>query len=213
VGITEISDTKWDKLLNELGLRLKAEGLPDAEPVFERICLIDDFTASGSNLIRKEESGAWKGKVPTFLEQNVDRIGKHIRADSVVQIHHYMGSHKARETITRLLDEYLKETAKFSFRFNLTFSMVLSQAVVIDEHCPAELVDLLKTCYGKSCQTTHTGQDIWFGYKQCGLPLVLEHNTPNNSIALLWANSRKPNTDNHTMKPLFPRKQRHVDHG
>ena len=27
------------------------------------------------------------------------------------------------------------------------------------------------------------------GYAACSLPLVLEHNTPNNSLALLWAES------------------------
>lgn len=46
----------------------------------------------------------------------------------------------------------------------------------------------------------HTG-DIKFGYDACGLPLVLHHNTPNNSIYLLW--SRR------LSNPLFVRYERH----
>jgi hypothetical protein len=30
-----------------------------------------------------------------------------------------------------------------------------------------------------------------YGYANCALPLVLEHNTPNNSISLLWADRRR----------------------
>lgn len=46
----------------------------------------------------------------------------------------------------------------------------------------------------------HTGS-IKYGYDNCGLPLVLHHNTPNNSIYLLW--SRK------YQNPLFMRFERH----
>jgi hypothetical protein len=214
VAVTEISDKKWEKLVKELGIRLHAEGMPTSSPIFERICLIDDFTASGSSVIRNEE-GTWKGKIPTFLDQNSERVGRHILSNCIIQIHHYIGSAQARETIENLLADYQKEKSEFRFRFEITFSMILSKDIVIDNQSPIELVALLKDCYGKSCQSTHTGEDIWFGYKQCGLPVILDHNTPNNSIALLWASSHKPNDkdDKHVMKPLFPRKQRHIDHG
>src|SRR3546814_12324535 len=37
----------------------------------------------------------------------------------------------------------------------------------------------------------HAGEaeqkDLKLGYADCALPLILEHNTPNNSIPLLWA--------------------------
>jgi hypothetical protein len=69
VAATEISDDKWDKLLKELKARLEKEGFGEAAPVFERICLVDDFTASGSSLIREEPDGTWKGKVPVFIAQ------------------------------------------------------------------------------------------------------------------------------------------------
>jgi hypothetical protein len=47
--------------------------------------------------------------------------------------------------------------------------------------------------------------DARYGYAACGLPLVLHHNTPNNSIALLWSYEDK------TIRGLFPRVQRHKE--
>jgi hypothetical protein len=47
--------------------------------------------------------------------------------------------------------------------------------------------------------------DMKQGYAGCGLPVVLVHNTPNNSIYLLWAN------ETNSVRGLFPRVIRHKD--
>lgn len=50
--------------------------------------------------------------------------------------------------------------------------------------------------------------DMKLGYANCALPIVLDHNTPNNSIPLLWAET--PGANNvHPMRPLFHRRDRH----
>jgi hypothetical protein len=50
--------------------------------------------------------------------------------------------------------------------------------------------------------------DTPIGYDDCALPLVLGHNTPNNSVCLLWAESPEgPNSNQR--KALFPRYERH----
>ena len=46
-----------------------------------------------------------------------------------------------------------------------------------------------------------------YGYGYCALPLVLEHNTPNNSIPMLW--SETGSQSNPRMRPLFHRRDRH----
>lgn len=46
-----------------------------------------------------------------------------------------------------------------------------------------------------------------YGYGGCALPLVLEHNTPNNSIPLIWSETGP--AINPRMRPLFQRRQRH----
>ena len=39
----------------------------------------------------------------------------------------------------------------------------------------------------------------YLGFNECGLPLVLNHNSPNNSLAILWLPADKK------YKGLFPR--------
>ena len=42
-----------------------------------------------------------------------------------------------------------------------------------------------------------------YGFAGCRLPVVLSHNTPNNSLFLLWAEAE------HNVRGLFPRVSRH----
>src|ERR1700676_1802557 len=48
---------------------------------------------------------------------------------------------------------------------------------------------------------------IRHGYGNSALPVVLEHNCPNNAITLLW--SETDGSPGHPMRPLFPRRHRH----
>jgi hypothetical protein len=66
---------------------------------------------------------------------------------------------------------------------------------------------LIEKYYDNSNETDSTwlgGTDLKYGFSACGLPLILGHNTPNNSIGLLWA-------DGPQMRSLFPRVTRHKD--
>jgi hypothetical protein len=53
----------------------------------------------------------------------------------------------------------------------------------------------------------HKG-DATLGYRDSRLPLVLSHNTPNNSIALLWADTSE-RRDGKSRHALFTRYERH----
>jgi hypothetical protein len=64
----------------------------------------------------------------------------------------------------------------------------------------AGLAELCDRYYDPTLGDEHTG-NVKYGYDQCGLPLVLHHNAPNNSLFFLWA--RKWGS------PLFPRYERH----
>jgi len=211
VASSEISDEKWKSLGKKLKGRL--EGYSDVDCTFERICLIDDFTGSGSTLIRKDD-GVWDGKIQKFCEQNANRV--QLSQDCFVQIHHYLSSSKAKETIEEALPQFEATINRFSFV--TSFSWVLSSApdVVMSDESDSELLSWIDRHYNSSIQDTHNCKDgvpIQRGYKQCGLPVVLEHNTPNNSIALLWASSKPDGSDVHQMRPLFPRVNRHIDNG
>ena len=209
VAFSEISNDKWEDLKSELWKSLARAGPSRDAPLFEVVCLVDDFSGSGSSLIRFVD-GKWKGKIEKFYRANHGRVGSQLSNNCVLQIHHHLASQKAQRQIESDLRNFA--TTHPGFEYVATFSEVLPGDIVVDDaDSDSELVTLLKTRYDKGIEDAHTGPDIWFGYKQCGLPLVLEHNTPNNSIALLWAASKKGAVLQ--MKPLFARRKRHSSHG
>lgn len=213
VASVEISQQKWDSLSGKLRKRLDDEGFKTEDAVFERVCLIDDFTGSGSSLIRFEKS-VWDGKVPDKFYKQIKEsniVGKYIKQGALIQIHHYLASNQAQISIKEDIHKFAENITELTFE--TSFSHVLTGNIVLNDDGDASLVSLVKDWYDPKIQTSHTGEDIWFGYKKCGLPLVLDHNTPNNSLAFLWASSPDTSISLKRMRPLFPRKQRHLDHG
>lgn len=211
VAFSEINDDKWDDLRGELWKSLARHGPSRHEAVFEAICLVDDFSGSGSSLLRYDpQEKKWKGKVAKFQKANKGRVGAFLSKDCVIHVHHHLASDQARRQIEDDLERLGQEDP--TFRYSASFSYALPKHIVInDAWSGADLVNLLKSWYDAGIEDDHTGKDIWFGYKQCGLPLVLEHNTPNNSVALVWAESKPGATPQ--MKPLFARRKRHSSHG
>lgn len=214
VPLAEISPQKWKSLSEKLGKRLlDAEEFSSEDALFERICLIDDFTGSGFTLVRFDND-EWDGKVPKFCDQCVTNgiLGTHVKQGCTVHIHHYLASTKAKESITLELEKYEKTSSNFSFV--KTFSYVLPTDIVVShDDNDQELVSLISEFYDASIESKSTKKNIHYGYRQCGLPLILDHNTPNNSIALLWAKSKHGSVSQAKMRPLFHRKERHIDHG
>lgn len=214
VAFSEITDAKWEDLRGELKKSLVATGMdqPTAEAnnTFEVICLVDDFSGSGSSLLRKLPSKNWGGKINKFHNSGSPRVGSFLSSDCVLHIHHHLASAKACAQIEQDLEAFAPEHPLF--KYETSFSYVLPPEVVVGDHTDdAALTSLIKAYYDADIEDEHTGEDIWYGYKQCGLPLVLEHNTPNNSIALLWAESKQDASPR--MKPLFARRKRHSSHG
>lgn len=211
VPMAEISEGKQKSLCKKLQDRLAKLG-SDAPATFEWVCLIDDFTGSGTSSIRLEQAG-WDGKVDKFIKDNALQQAQPFIAEGAhIQVHHYLASAWAAEQVVDLLRQYQAHQGKFTFI--PSFSHRLPSDIKIDAAADATLEALLHARYDPSVETTHTGKDIWLGYKQCGLPLMLDHNAPNNSVATLWARSDPGKATyvpaNH-MSPLFPRRQRHSD--
>jgi hypothetical protein len=94
--------------------------------------------------------------------------------------------------------------AQFSRTQILTGAVIDSRVTITDATSP--IGALCEKYYDESLGDEHTG-NIKFGFDGCGLPLVLHHNTPNNSLYLLWA--RRSNT----VEPLFVRYERHGREG
>jgi hypothetical protein len=209
VATNEISGRKWKDLHEKLAERIAVrEDFHGVDARFEWVCLIDDFSASATSSIL-EENGKWKGKVVRFLDGPPERAELPLMDGAVVLIHHYLG--------TATADEKIGEACKGIGRAHPALQFMHSFAYVLPprfsmQHCgDAELLDLIRRHFDEKCGDKIVGYKIPFGYKEGGLPLVLEHNTPNNAIALLWAAS-PPDTDSPTpVVPLFPRRKRHME--
>jgi hypothetical protein len=91
--------------------------------------------------------------------------------------------------------------------------LIINDDVILSEDRKYEpgFCGLLEKYYDKDIEDsgTKTGKtDLIYGYAGCGLPLVLNHNCPNNSVYLLWALSKAAKKQD-GLNALFPRIYRH----
>jgi len=197
------SPEKWRDLLDKLR---KQSGEPEA--VFRRIVLVDDFTASGTSLIRLE-NGAYTGKLPRFLASLKER-GQFCQQTRLI-VHHLIGTRQARDHIDQQIAAYrAAEPEAWSVVEGepvVTYGHLFDATLPLDPLRDAEIVQLTQAYYDAGIQNEHTAKggsaDIRLGYAKCGLPLVLDHHTPNNSIALLLAESDAPPPPGHRIRARF----------
>jgi len=176
--------------------------------------LIDDFVGSGTTLLRKKEDCSWTGKLFRFWDDNKDRFEMYFEAHWSLCVHHYLATQRAKRTIEERIKEIAAERGNGNWFDNvqLSFGAELPADLPLSKETHPEFLQLADRYYDPSIETRHTrvaGTDVKLGFGQCALPLVLEHNTPNNSIALLWADTLGDNNQ-HAMRPLFRRRQRHT---
>ncbi|MAW86287.1 MAG: hypothetical protein CMJ42_07145 [Phyllobacteriaceae bacterium] len=220
---TQLDTEKWQDLLSQLG-----EAVEDADARFRLVYLIDDFMGSGSSFLRyNDEKKKWSGKLNKFKEsifhaqdQLADR--KIFSDDWQLCIHHHIGTFAASQTAV----EREKE-ARSAFQIEGWASEVhFSFGTILPKNLPIntpgnnfdDFIELTNIYYDPAIRTKHTDvggvTHLGLGYAGCALPLILDHNTPNNSVALLWAETeggeREGGTIAPAMSPLFRRRQRHV---
>ena len=222
VQVTQIDIEKWKDLLDNL-----RKDLDDSNARFRLVYLIDDFTATGTSFLRfDEKKEEWRGKLIRFRD-SVEGANDALDGDKLFDegwqlcIHHYMASHAARGEIKERLEK-LKANGVSSEDWgqstHLSFGTVLPRHLPINvDNSNEDFVKLTQKYYDPILRTKHTDvggvQHLGLGYGACALPLVLEHNTPNNSVALLWAETAGGNhggVQTRPMRPLFRRRHRHV---
>lgn len=206
----DVSHTKADDMVVKLRKDLTQilERAPtEQEARFQYVVLLDDFSASGTSFIRQAPDGAWDAKIPKIiasLEQSAS-LGNAV-ADSgvVVMIVLYVAANQAVDYI----EKHLK-TLTFS-KGEIRFTVVhrLGAGAPLDDTDDDAILELVKQdrYFDDSVDDEHGkvgGTSKRYGYAEGRLPLVLGHNTPNNSIFLLWAE------DMQKVRGLFPRVSRH----
>jgi hypothetical protein len=204
---TQISPEKWSDVLEELRV---SQGT-DAK--FDRVFLLDDFIGTGKTLLRRnEEKQTWTGRLVRFRSDVESVSDSHFAAGWKLHVHHYIATRRSTEAVksSERMARHSLQPAWFN-EVSFSFGLVLSELVSLNEARQSAFWALTERYYDAAIETKATrvgGEDVKRGFGGCGLPLVLEHNTPNNSVALLWAETRG-GVGVHAMRPLFRRAQRH----
>lgn len=203
---TQINDSKWRDVLEEL-----REDLEDDQARFSRIFLVDDFAGSGKTLLRRDKKGVWTGKLKKFRDEQSEIFDTHLEPGWTLHVHHYVGSHEASKRISATADEAGRELGSDWFQnLSFTYGLILPENVRLTPDQNSSFWSQTETYYDPIIETEAIrvgGKTAKRGFGDCGLPLILEHNTPNNSVALLWAETT--GEKGHPMRPLFRRAQRH----
>lgn len=223
VVATQVDKDKWQDLLEKL-----RKDLNDDRARFALVYLLDDFMGTGTSLLRfNKEKEKWSGKLVRFkdsLEAAVQSMGKDelFEFDWRLCVHHYIGTADAKKSIQGREVEARSFFASPAWARAVHFSF----GTVLPDDLPVNkvlgkydaFIQLTRTYYDPDIRTEHTDvggvAHLGLGYGGCALPLVLDHNTPNNSVALLWAETdgglRDGGVHAPAMRPLFRRRQRHA---
>lgn len=178
----------------------------DAERTFCHFVLIDDFTGSGFTALRQAGDGTWSGKlyhVKTALDKLVtDRIAaENYTVDVVI----YTAAAKAEVA----LRDQLAKAGLTNWKLAVVQAIPDSHLVDTD----SEFADLCRAHHDPvvddKIKTDAASPTAALGFRDSRLPLVLSHNTPNNSVGVLWENTVDDPHSTRRFSPLFPRHERH----
>ncbi len=204
----EVEGGRAVKLLEELKRSLSGivGGEPPADALkFRTAILLDDFSGSGRSYLRADGSD-YSGKIARFhrnlFTPNSGTSALFDLPNLEVLVVLYSGTHQAREHLEEQMTNLWTPRGIF---WKLSIIYDLDSRLCILPGGGHAMERLVEKYYDNAIQDEHTdvgGSDVKYGFARCGLPLVLPHNTPNNSLALLWAEINE-------MRALFPRVQRH----
>lgn len=223
---------KMMDMLSDLRKDKKLYGIEN--PYFRNIFLIDDFTASGKSFVRYDmQEKKYKGKLSKIINQicakNIEpkerekTQGKkeelplsYLLDPNQQEIHidilFCMATQKAEVNIRKNLDEFLEECGYDKVKYHIHIVQPLNDSLSTDITGDPVLMKVLeKPQYFQQKLNDDKAYNVgsttnaFLGFDECSLPVVLSHNTPNNSLPILWLD-----TDNDKeFKGLFPRISRH----
>jgi hypothetical protein len=175
----------------------------DGPAQFEHVLLVDDFSGSGFTQLRSDD-GAFDGKLwNAQSELEKLRDASVLSATASVSVLLYVATERAINSIGCNL-----KASGLSWPLDVV--QILPKSLTVDK---PEIVALCERYYDDTMNDEHKGKAttkgrVPLGFWDVALPLVLHHNTPNDSICLLWADtSEVPNSAQR--HALFPRYERH----
>ena len=203
----ELGEDKASDMLKDLKKSLINLGYSAEQPRFNLIWLLDDFSGSGNTYIRYDmEEKAFKGKIKKVY----DRLH---RGDLVDTSHYevflllYVATRQAIDHIEYWAERFTTDNGYKPLQVRVL--CVIEPDVALSHVEDAELRSMLGNvnyCDNRVVDAHFRiggTDDAALGFAGCALPVVLSHNTPNNSVYLLWGPEQSK------MVGLFPRVSRH----
>lgn len=203
----ELGPAKGEELLRKLAKSLAAKELPHLGQRFTLVWLLDDFSGSGNTYIRLEED---------HFEGKLTKAYGVLHDNNLVDPFHYevflllyVATQQAADHIQYWSERFAAERGYKAPQVRVV--QPLDQSVRITAERDPALQELIDDpdYYDDRAQTSHTAvggtSNVRRGFADCALPVVLAHNTPNNSIYLLWGE------ETFRFQGLFPRVSRHTD--
>lgn len=206
-----ISQSKADDMVKELNKTHQGK--------FNSVFLIDDFTASGKSYFRLEDRKP-AGKIHKFLtslfnedDSNVYRTLVDTTGKLNIHVIFYVATREALDSINEALNTFLENhPQKEQLTCDVTAVQIIEKQIAEKVKAQTQFIDLIskKEHFDESIVDSHYTKGKhdkpYLGFNECALPLILNHNTPNNSLPILWFPE-----DSNGVLGLFPRVTRHKD--
>ena len=208
----EISARRAKKIKAKLEERLEQYGEKKPGKYFRNIFLLDDFSASGTTYIKEseEEKHGVKGKIGMFLDSITDPKDPLSSLVDLKDLRVYVILYYATETAI----ENIQSLGKVKFGeipFMVIPIQIIPNSIKFDEDKEKDFAELVTNEeYGsKDIIDDHQKEGDtskpYLGFDGGALPIIIYHNTPNNSLLIL----RRLNHERPKFKGLFPRVSRH----
>ncbi len=213
------------KKLDDMLAKLRKDKVLEGEktPFFKSLFLVDDFTASGKSFIRYDQNdGKYHGKLQKIIEELCIKTDENDKTKHLslliapqqqtirINILFCIATEKAMKRINEDLKAYLNSCCfERKVNFNVDTVQILEDSLADEiKGDPTLMLVLKKDKYFDETAVITDSYEVgehnkpWLGFDECALPVVLSHNTPNNSLPILWQDSNK-------FRGLFPRISRH----
>lgn len=208
----ELNSTRVQKMSDELEKRLRKYSAKSPSKYFRHVFLFDDFSASGISYLKEDLTAPCgvKGKIGNFYCSINTKSDPFYNLINQKDLHVYVILYIATQTAKDYLEKLGTKIFK-SIPFNVIVIQLIPDSLKFDEIEESAFAELVKDQqYGwENFLDEHIEQGKttkqYLGFNEGGLPLILHHNTPNNSLPILWRNDSKKTS----FQGLFPRISRH----
>jgi hypothetical protein len=203
----ELGEDKASEMAEALKTALDESGYATSKARFNLIWLLDDFSGSGNTYIRFDsKQNKFKGKIKKVYE----RLN---RGDLIDTSHYevflllYVATRKAIDHISYWAERFTSENGYKPLQIRVLCPVEDNEALTRGWTPSLEAILTNAAYYDHRSFDKHIAvggtTDAQLGFAACALPVVLSHNTPNNSVYILWG------SDTFKFIGLFPRMSRH----